>query len=117
MTDTPSKLYLFTLHYPGDPESKSNRAAPSVEAAVAKWGGEFVPRKDGICRSSHDPSELGFCGLLRFAPSMFREMDDVDRELAGSLPGVVVRTEGGLNLLAERGETVELVVRRQDLLF
>ena len=48
---------------------------------------------------------------------MFREMDDVDRELAGSLPGVVVRTEGGLNLLAERGETVELVVRRQDLLF
>ncbi len=110
-------LHLFTLHYPGLSRFKSFRVARSLEEAVAAWGGEFVPRPGGICTCSSDVDELGTCGVLRFGPQLFREMDTTDQALAGCLPGDVVYTEGGLGLLAWRGQTVELVVRQHSLLY
>jgi len=113
-----STLKLYTLHFPGAPWFKSFRAAFNLEEAVAAWGGEFLPRLGGICRSSHDANELGTCGILRFAPHLFRPMDDTDIALGAASNGDnVVYTEGGLGLSAKRGETVELIVREHGLLY
>ncbi len=116
--DVPPVLKLYTLHYPGATWFKSHRAAFSLEEAVAAWGGEFVPRAGGICGCSSDPNELGTCGTLRFAPHLFRPMDDIDVALGASLNGATrVYTEGGLGLAAGSTETVELIVREHNLLY
>jgi len=109
-------MFLFTLHY-GQKEFriKSARVAQTPQEAAAAWGGELIEREGGICTTSQDIDELGICGVVRFAPHLFRSMDETDRALAGMLSGDVVYTEGGIGLLANRGETVDLTLRRTNL--
>jgi len=106
-------MYLFTLHY-GDQDFriKSARLAETPEAAVKAWGGEFIPRSGGICAASSQPDELGICGIVRFGPHLFREMDETDRNLAGMFRGDVCYIGGGIGLLAFRDQTIDLTLRR-----
>lgn len=109
-------MYLFTLHN-GAKEFRivSARVGETPRQAAMAWGGKFIPRPGGMTRSSSDPDELGVCGVVRFPPELFREMDDTDIALAGGLPGNMVYTRGGIALLANRGETVELTLRQTNL--
>ncbi|KKW32920.1 MAG: hypothetical protein UY76_C0013G0008 [Candidatus Uhrbacteria bacterium GW2011_GWA2_52_8d] len=108
--------HLYTLHF-GEHDFRivSARVDESPNAAVTAWGGEFLPRPGGMATSSRDPDQLGICGTVRFAPHLFREMEDTDIALTGVLPGNVVYTQNGIALLANRGETVELTLRQTHL--
>lgn len=90
--------------------------ARNSQEAASLFGGIFIPREDAICETSTDPDELGICGAVKFVPEIFRELDKTDKALASLLlrgDDVVYTRNEVIALLSRRGESVELILRRQ----
>ncbi|MBI2041974.1 MAG: hypothetical protein HYT20_03075 [Candidatus Nealsonbacteria bacterium] len=111
------EMKAYTWHLKNSEENYESKSgigiscvvvARSAKEAASILGGEYIDRAC-VLASSPDSNALHFAGTVRFAPELFRPMDETDRALAGLYGGSGVYERGPLHLLTHGGP-VELLL-------